>query len=125
MVGEKLDHLKDAGQLSTCSRYKDKERRRAYQRNFDLKRNYGITIDDYNQMFIDQRGCCAICETPQYQTNKRLHVDHDHVTGKVRGLLCHNCNLTLGRLKENIDVLRKAIRYLEDARTGTSIKGSY
>jgi hypothetical protein len=71
---------------------------------------YGITADDFKQMFETQQGKCAICnEEPK--TKRGLHVDHDHETGKVRGLLCHGCNVALGSFKD-VTLLNKAIEYL-------------
>lgn len=79
----------------------------------DLKRNYGITPEDYNEMFEAQEGCCAICSTHQVSMKHKLHVDHCHKTGKVRGLLCKNCNLALGNFQDSTKLLLKAIQYLE------------
>ena len=84
-----------------------------------LKNNFGITLEQYNNMVISQGGVCAICgkaETSydkKAQAIKKLAVDHDHVTGKVRGLLCTNCNLMLGSAYDNIDTLKSAIIYLQ------------
>ena len=61
-----------------------------------LKYEYGITLDDYNKMFNAQEGKCAICKKHQNELKKTLCVDHDHKTGKVRGLLCGRCNAGLG-----------------------------
>lgn len=99
----------------------EKERRQAREWNRknkisrkdnDLKKLYGISIEDYNQMFVNQNGVCAICERQQV-TGKSLSVDHDHNTGKVRGLLCNKCNTSLGMLDDNIDYLLNAIAYLK------------
>jgi len=59
--------------------------------------NYGITIEDYDAMLAAQGGGCAICHTPP--RSKRLHVDHDHADGRVRGLLCYHCNRTIGHIE--------------------------
>ena len=72
-----------------------------------LRSKYGITVEDYERMHNEQGGVCVIC-----QNADKLVVDHDHITGKVRGLLCHNCNLGLGHFKDNALVLRMAIGYL-------------
>ena len=66
-----------------------------------LKKRYNITIEDYNEMFIKQKGCCGICgiheiELPDWGKYIKLCIDHDHKTGNVRGLLCNNCNSKLG-----------------------------
>jgi hypothetical protein len=77
-------------------------------------RRYGITMDDYNKMLIDQEGKCAICPRIHDPSRKagRLYVDHDHATGKVRALLCHNCNFTLGYAKEDPRILLECVAYL-------------
>ena len=96
-----------------CCRLRNKNPKRiAYTKNRDLMRLYGITTDKYNKMFSDQNGCCAICETHICSTGRSLAVDHDHETGKVRGLLCSNCNTALGKFKDNKLILQKAIDYL-------------
>lgn len=86
------------------------KRRGRCQRNDQLKRLYGITLDEYNKMLAHQGGCCAICmET----ASSRLHVDHCHSTGKVRGLLCSKCNTGLGAYRDNTELLKAAVDYLE------------
>lgn len=87
-------------------------------KNSELKRRFGITIDDYDRMFEEQGGVCKICEQLESSLQRdgspsSLCVDHCHETRKVRGLLCHNCNRSLGLLKDNADVLRKAAEYLD------------
>lgn len=86
---------------------KDKYRHR------DLKRNYGITPTQYHGMLIEQNGVCAICKQPEIRKNGWLHVDHNHRTMLVRGLLCGNCNTGIGKFGENISFLENAIRYLK------------
>ena len=72
------------------------------------------TPDDYRRMLEEQGGGCAICNaTSSDNRGHRLHVDHDHATGKVRGLLCKACNTALGNFKDNTDLMAKAIEYLE------------
>ena len=83
-------------------------------RNAALVRKYGVTLAEYETMLADQNGVCAICETTN-DTVRPLAVDHDHTTGKVRGLLCDRCNPGIGYFRDKIDVLRKAITYLEEA----------
>jgi len=82
------------------------------RRNKILFKTYGITQEQYNQMFVDQNGLCAICGGSQNK-GKYLEVDHNHITGKNRGLLCHLCNVGLGSFKDNEDNLIKAIKYLQ------------
>ena len=76
------------------------------------KEKYGVTTDDYNKMFNDQDGCCAICDTRQEDQDCSMAVDHCHVTMKVRGLLCHKCNVALGLLKDDPLVILEAAKYL-------------
>jgi hypothetical protein len=73
------------------------------------RRIYGLNEEEYNNMILSQNNLCAICNKP---SNKTLHIDHDHVTGRVRGLLCSNCNLGIGLLEEDLVVLNRAIEYL-------------
>jgi hypothetical protein len=73
-----------------------------------LKNRYGISLQDYNEMLLDQNNSCKICKT----SNEKLSVDHDHKTEIVRGLLCPSCNLLLGNVKDNVEILKSAIDYL-------------
>jgi hypothetical protein len=90
-----------------------------YFRNGQLKTMFGITYLDYQEMLESQNGVCAICGKSEFAKDKRsnkirqLAVDHNHATGKVRALLCHNCNTALGRWKDNVKIMKKAIKYLE------------
>jgi Recombination endonuclease VII len=83
-------------------------------RSRNLQRNYGISIEEYEVLEKAQRGLCAICGSPPPGSgrNQYLHVDHDHETGDVRGLLCHLCNLGLGSFRDRGDLLKSAIDYL-------------
>lgn len=83
-------------------------------RNNALKWSYGITLQDYNIMFEEQKGKCLICQKHQTELKRKLFVDHCHSTGKVRGLLCTHCNTLLGNAKDNIEILYNAINYLEE-----------
>ena len=77
-------------------------------------KKYGITIDQYDAMLKFQNNCCNICKTHKSEFKKNLAVDHCHKTGKVRKLLCHKCNTTLGLMDENIDNLNKLIEYIKE-----------
>jgi hypothetical protein len=87
-------------------------------RSLDLKKCYGITLDQYNILLEVQRGVCAICKKAETVVcNKKgdvrnLAVDHNHVTGEVRGLLCTACNQGLGNFKDSIASLTQAAHYL-------------
>ncbi len=74
---------------------------------------YKITECDYQEMLSRQDSKCAICGIKQSELAYPLNVDHCHTTGKVRGLLCQSCNLGIGRMKDNISVLKSAIAYLD------------
>lgn len=73
-----------------------------------------MTEADYERMFAEQEGRCAICRLPQrdHKHWQRLHIDHDHVTGRVRGLLCTHCNTALGKFADDPERLQRAIEYL-------------
>ena len=93
------------------------------------KRRYGLTLKDVEKMLEDQNHLCAICREEGFQMNDRvyhgLNVDHCHTTGTVRGMLCHNCNRALGLMKDDIERLKAAIKYLEGATTipsGSTLK---
>lgn len=79
-------------------------------------RNFGISLKDYGKILEKQGGGCKICGTIVPKGKGRFSVDHDHATGKIRGLLCHNCNLALGHAKDDIGILAAMIQYLIDSR---------
>jgi hypothetical protein len=83
-----------------------------------LKRNYNTDYNNVKQMYEEQNDKCFLCGTEGFKMNpnakKNLVVDHCHTTGKVRKLLCHNCNRALGLFKDKPDLLRKAADYLEE-----------
>lgn len=97
--------------------------RRQYNRNRTrlarsrIEKLYGITENQYVEILARQNGVCALCFRAQPESSrlKRLMIDHDHETGKVRGLLCAKCNLMLGLAEDNINTLNIAIKYLEKA----------
>ena len=85
----------------------------AWFQQHHLRKTYGITLEQYDQMLTEQGGGCAICGTTEPKgKNGRFHVDHCHTEGHIRGLLCHACNLGLGHFKDNVKTLAKAIEYL-------------
>lgn len=77
-------------------------------------KRYGLTVEQYEELVCRQHGKCAICDVDagglQYGV---LHIDHDHITQKVRGLLCHDCNRGIGIFKDNVKLLKNAAAYLE------------
>jgi hypothetical protein len=90
-----------------------------YQRDFrltkgyDRKRIYGIGPVEYAEMLVQQNGVCAICKGVN-PNGRELSLDHDHNTGKARGILCNRCNLALGKVKDDPEVLWAMIQYLEE-----------
>ena len=82
-------------------------------KDFSLKKRFNITLEQYNEMFTKQNGRCKICSKHQSEIARSLSVDHDHITGKVRGLLCSNCNCVLGLVKDSVDILEKSKLYLQ------------
>jgi Recombination endonuclease VII len=80
-----------------------------HRRRWLLKSKYGVSEEDYTTLLKEQDGVCAICRK---NDGKVLHVDHNHKTDEVRGLLCAKCNTALGLLGESIQVLRSMIRYV-------------
>lgn len=81
---------------------------------YHLMREYGISDSDYDVLFESQGWACAICRRPRRDGERRFPIDHDHVTGEIRGILCDDCNVGIGRLKDSVRLLASAIVYLED-----------
>lgn len=79
-----------------------------------LAKDYGITPDQYDQMFLAQYGRCKICR--RIGNGRRLHVDHEHSTGRVRGLLCGKCNRGIGMFDDNPAILLKVCEYLQEIK---------
>ena len=93
-------------------RQKNREKLAKMRRNNHLQCRYGITLEDYDQMLEVQQGRCAVCSSkPQM---KRLAVDHNHSTGKVRGLLCDRCNRALGLLNDDYQIAKSMESYLRE-----------
>lgn len=97
------------------------EKRREQSLRSTLKTRFNISVEQYNEMVLLQNNKCKICGGhPIYTTDirgrkkDRLDVDHCHITNKIRGLLCGNCNRGIGQFKESLDLLRKAVKYMED-----------
>ena len=81
-------------------------------KNRKLKLLFNITLDEYNDLLKNQNNKCAICKSTNPSGKGNFHVDHCHKTGKIRGLLCHHCNLGLGNFKDDTELLNIAIEYL-------------
>jgi hypothetical protein len=85
-----------------------------------LRKDYGISLVEYEKLLAEQGGQCAVCHGTKTRNGYRFAVDHDHVSGKVRGLLCDTCNRAIGLLKDDPAVLRAAASYLERNGDGES-----
>jgi hypothetical protein len=88
------------------------EKRKLSQRDSRLKKNFGISLMDYNKILEVQNSKCAICGKTVIENGKSLAVDHDHKTNKIRGLLCNNCNVCIGFLQDTPDIGKKIANYL-------------
>lgn len=91
-------------------RYSEDDEYREKQKAIQRRRNYGISDELYAELLGRQDGLCALCGGSP--SKRALHVDHDHKTGMVRGLLCHWCNTALGAFRDDPKILRRAIEYL-------------
>lgn len=109
-------------QQANSDRFNESQRRRRLQRgdaykrqerDGHLRRKYGLRLSDFDELVRTQLGMCAICER---QLRDKLHVDHDHRTGAVRGLLCGKCNMAIGLLGDDPSLLRSAEIYLRRSR---------
>lgn len=89
------------------------------QRNYACIKNYGITLEDYDNLLKSQGGKCACCRKNQEEHEKTFHIDHCHKTGKVRGIVCFHCNSALGMIKDSIETTENIISYLKKASNET------
>ena len=104
-------HLKERVKANRKWRHAHPEQASKMHRDNWLKRRYGITAEEWEMIFEAQGRCCAICNSPT-SGKQQWHVDHAHGSKRVRGILCHMCNLLLGSAVDNCDNLRAAIAYL-------------
>lgn len=91
-----------------------KEHFKRLKRDSAFKVKYGISHNVYDDMIKAQTGMCLICKRTSIEDGRFLSVDHCHVTGKIRGLLCCDCNIGLGKFRDSIELLEKAKRYLNE-----------
>jgi len=95
-------------------RAKNSEKIRLYSINSNLMRSYGITMQQKEKIILNQNNKCLSCGTDLKQlAHKMIHIDHDHFTNKIRGVLCHNCNTTIGLLNEDLNMVDKIRIYIE------------
>ena len=78
-----------------------------------LKRKFNLTHREYEQLYQNQNGLCAVCGESEMVDGRHLAVDHDHETEKIRGLLCGRCNLMLGRIENNMEITLKMLKYIK------------
>jgi DNA repair exonuclease SbcCD ATPase subunit len=95
--------------------YREREaaRRKLTQRKTGIKYRYGLTIEDFFNLYKAQDGACPICGEPLNQESKTTVVDHDHVTGKIRGVVHHKCNTAIGYVERFRDRLQAILEYLD------------
>lgn len=103
-----------------CKKCHNKMTKKSYNKDnqyrMRLKREYNVSLEEYNILLKTHNNSCAICQKNQNELNQRLRLDHCHSTGKVRGLLCDSCNVGLGRFRDNPVFLKSAILYLEKTK---------
>jgi len=112
-----LETISDPDYASRMREYR-KRNPETFQR-IRLKKAFGLTLEDYLGMLDQQGGVCAICKRPETMLNNRsgmvqgLSVDHCHNSQRIRGLLCSGCNASLGKVNDDVEILKEMIRYLE------------
>lgn len=114
------------------SKYGQSDKGKQRTRRACLKFWYGLSLEEYNRMFEEQKGCCAICGKHQSENKNglALGVDHNHITKQIRGLLCGSCNRALGLLKADeldVELLLKAVDYIngaKEAKDGENTSGN-
>lgn len=104
--------------MNEYSKSYNKSRDFPYRKSIYLKHKFGVSFDDVDQMLKAQDHKCAICFTTVQHALKRndpiaAHLDHNHVTNQVRQLLCRHCNFALGHVKDNVNILKQMVKYLE------------
>ena len=117
------ERLKERNRLAAAERRatntpEEELARKESLRRSTYKKRYGITVVEYERLLLVQNGNCAVCEEQETRVHhitgkpQRLAVDHDHVTGEVRGLVCHRCNVTLARVGDSLDGVMRFVNYL-------------
>ncbi|MCK5607318.1 hypothetical protein KAR91_35875 [Candidatus Pacearchaeota archaeon] len=98
-------------QCKVDKKYRQTEKGKIATLRHNLKHEYGMTVEQYNQMFADQNGVCFLCGKPEL--DRRLSVDHNHETGKIRSLLCRRCNMCVGIFENDIDLVKQILKYIK------------
>jgi len=115
-----MKYCTGCGERFPTSKLKDNLCLYCQRKSKRLKNKYSLNLEQYNQLLEKQNDRCAICEEHMDDLEYALHVDHDHKTLSVRGLLCRTCNLALGLFKDSPLLLKKALRYLSNRDSLTS-----
>jgi hypothetical protein len=117
--GARAKHKLEMREWRSRNLVKSNEQARAYRarnpdqvRSSNLKKIYGITLDQFNDLFLSQGSKCAICKGDA-SNGKNWHVDHCHQTGRIRGILCHPCNLMIGHAGDDVERLLLSVEYLK------------
>ncbi len=105
---------KDKRSVYAAQKYRENPEYTNVRTRVNRLKRFGLTPEDYNKMFLEQDGRCAICSRHQTEFKMKLAVDHNHQNGKVRGLLCGDCNRALGLFRDNSEVLLIAANYLKE-----------
>jgi len=92
--------------------YRNKDKCKKYNQSYYFLKKYGITVEKKNRMIKKQNNKCIICNRLFHKRN--CHLDHNHSDGVIRGILCTNCNTALGLVNDDINVLRKMIKYIDN-----------
>ena len=108
----RIDHKEQYRNYSRQWYQRNKKKVAAIRRKHKIEIKYGITLEEYDRMYNQQDGKCAICHTHQKKLIRRLSVDHNHLDNKIRGLLCDKCNVGIGFFDDNTKLLQKAINYI-------------
>ena len=106
-------HREDQRRKKSLYWQRNKQRRKAYSFAWNLRVKFGLTPDQYQILLETQQGHCLICSKTKDDIGRNLSVDHDHKTGRIRGLLCDNCNVGLGHFFDSPSLLKRAADYLE------------
>ncbi len=116
---KRFDHGTNMGYRYGCRCEECVRARLEYGQNTNLIRRYGITREDVLTLFKSQSGLCAICKrmlNPYFDKKSNAHIDHDHLTGKVRGILCSSCNMGLGLFQDSAEIIAVAAVYITNNR---------
>ena len=116
-------HCKSCGRERSKEYYHKNKHKASFKENEkrkQLHKSYGLSLEEYNKRLERQGGVCVICGSKD--SHRKLSVDHDHETGRIRGLLCSSCNIAIGLLGDNACGVRKALDYLEGEDANTPVR---